>query len=171
MRPARPSTLRCLETAARRTVRGLASPGTGAQGMTFTRRRFAYLAGAAVAPLAASRIARAQAYPARPVRLVVGFPAGGAADITARLMGQWLSERLGQAFVIENRPGAGTNIGTEAVGKALPDGYTLLLGSAANTIKATLYERLNFNFIGDVAPVAGLIPRPLGMEGDPSGPA
>jgi tripartite-type tricarboxylate transporter receptor subunit TctC len=139
--------------------------------MTFTRRRFAYLAGAAVASLAAPRIARAQAYPARPVRLVVGFPAGGAADITARLMGQWLSERLGQAFVIENRPGAGTNIGTETVVKALPDGYTLLLVSAANTINATLYERLNFNFMRDVAPVAGLIRGPLVMEVHPSVPA
>ena len=124
-----------------------------------------------MASLAAPRIARAQAYPARPVRLVVGFPAGGAADITARLMGQWLSERLGQAFVIENRPGAGTNIGTETVVKALPDGYTLLLVSAANTINATLYERLNFNFMRDVAPVAGLIRGPLVMEVHPSVPA
>src|SRR6478672_7597621 len=125
--------------------------------MTITRRRFAILAGAAAAPLAAVRIARSQGYPVRPVRLIVGFPAGGAADITARLIGQWLSERLGQPVVVENRPGAGTNIGTEAVVKAAPDGYTLLLISAANTINATLYERLNFNFIRDIAPVAGLI--------------
>ena len=139
--------------------------------MKFTRRRFAYLAGAAVASLAAPRMARAQAYPARPMRLIVGFPAGGAADITARLMGQWLSDRLGQPIVIENRAGAGTNIGTEAVVKASPDGYTLLLISAANTINATLYERLNFNFIRDVAPVAGLIRGPLVMEVHPSVPA
>src|SRR6476659_5842176 len=139
--------------------------------MTITRRRFAILAGAAAAPLAAVRIARSQGYPARPVRLIVGFPAGGAADITARLIGQWLSERLGQPVVIENRPGAGTNIGTEAVVKAAPDGYTLLLISAANTINATLYERLNFNFIRDIAPVAGLIRGPLVMEVHPSVPA
>ena len=139
--------------------------------MTITRRRFSILAGAAAAPLAAVRIARAQGYPARPVRLVVGFPAGGAADITARLIGQWLSERIGQPVVIENRPGAGTNIGTEAVVKAAPDGYTLLLISAANTINATLYERLNFNFIRDIAPVAGLIRGPLVMEVHPSVPA
>jgi tripartite-type tricarboxylate transporter receptor subunit TctC len=139
--------------------------------MTITRRRFAILAGAAAAPLAAVRIARAQGYPARPVRLIVGFPAGGAADITARLIGQWMSERLGQPVVIENRPGAGTNIGTEAVVKAAPDGYTLLLISAANTINATLYERLNFNFIRDIAPVAGLIRGPLVMEVHPSVPA
>src|SRR6478735_6603192 len=139
--------------------------------MTITRRRFAILAGAAAAPLAAVRVARSQGYPARPVRLIVGFPAGGAADITARLIGQWLSERLGQPVVVENRPGAGTNIGTEAVVKAAPDGYTLLLISAANTINATLYERLNFNFIRDIAPVAGLIRGPLVMEVHPSVPA
>jgi tripartite-type tricarboxylate transporter receptor subunit TctC len=103
--------------------------------------------------------------------LIVGFPAGGAASITARLIGQWLSERLGQPVVVENRPGAGTNIGTEAVVKAAPDGYTLLLISAANTINATLYERLNFNFIRDIAPVAGLIRGPLVMEVHPSVPA
>src|SRR4030081_1701487 len=139
--------------------------------MKFTRRRFAYLAGAAVASLAAPRMARAQAYPARPMRLIVGFPAGGAADITPRLLGQWLSHRLGQPIVIENRAGAGTNIGTEAVVKASPDGYTLLLISAANTINATLYERLNFNFMRDVAPVAGLIRGPLVLEVHPSVPA
>ena len=105
------------------------------------------------------------------MRLIVGFPAGGAADITARLMGQWLSDRLGQPIVIENRAGAGTNIGTEAVVKASPDGYTLLLISAANTINATLYDRLNFNFIRDIAPVAGLIRGPLVMEVHPSVPA
>jgi tripartite-type tricarboxylate transporter receptor subunit TctC len=98
------------------------------------------------------------------VRIIVGFPPGGAADITARLIGKWLSERLGQPFVIENRPGAGTNIGTEAVAKAPADGYTLLLVSVANTVNATLYERLNFDFIRDIAPVAGLIRGPLVME-------
>ena len=108
--------------------------------MTFTRRRLAVLAAAAAALPAALRIASAQTYPARPVRLIVGFPAGGAADITARLIGQWLSESLGQQFVVENRPGAGTNIGTEAVVRAAPDGYTLLLVSVANTVNATLYE-------------------------------
>jgi tripartite-type tricarboxylate transporter receptor subunit TctC len=105
------------------------------------------------------------------VRIIVGFPPGGAADITARVMGQWLSERLGQPFVIENRPGAGTNIGTETVAKAPADGYTLLLISVANTVNATLYKRLNFDFIRDIAPVAGLIRGPLVMELHPSLPA
>ena len=139
--------------------------------MTFTRRRLAVLAAAATALPAALRIASAQTYPARPVRLIVGFPAGGAADITARLIGQWLSESLGQQFVVENRPGAGTNIGTEAVVRAAPDGYTLLLVSVANTVNATLYEKLNFNFSRDVAPVAGIIRGPLVMEVHPSVPA
>jgi len=127
------------------------------------------IAGAAALP-AFSRIARAETYPSRPVRLIVGFPPGGAADITARLMGQWLSERLGQQFVIENRPGAGTNIATEAVVRAPADGYTLLLVSMANTVNATLYERLNFDFVRDIAPVAGLIRGPLVMELNPSVP-
>ena len=135
------------------------------------RRRFLHQAAGAAALLAFSSIARAQTYPSRPVHLIVGFPPGGAADITARLMGQWLSERLGQPFVIENRPGAGTNIGTEAVARAPADGYTLLLVSVANTVNATLYERLNFNFIRDIAPVAGLIRGPLVMEIHPSVPA
>jgi tripartite-type tricarboxylate transporter receptor subunit TctC len=120
---------------------------------------------------ALSRAAGAQTYPARPVRIVVGFPAGGAADMTARLLGQWLTERLGQQFIIENRPGAGTNIGTEAVAKSPPDGYTLLLVSVANTVNATLYERLNFDFIRDIAAVAVLIRSPLVMEVNPSVPA
>jgi len=128
------------------------------------------IAGAAALP-AFSRIARAETYPSRPVRIIVGFPPGGAADITARLMGQWLSERLGQQFVIENRPGAGTNIATEAVVRAPADGYTLLLVSVANTVNATLYERLNFDFVRDIAPVAGLIRGPLVMELNPSVPA
>jgi tripartite-type tricarboxylate transporter receptor subunit TctC len=135
------------------------------------RRRFLHQAAGAAALLAFSGIARGQPYPSRPVHLIVGFPPGGAADITARLMGQWLSERLGQPFIIENRPGAGTNIGTEAVARAPADGYTLLLVSVANTVNATLYERLNFDFIRDIAPVAGLIRGPLVMEIHPSVPA
>jgi len=122
--------------------------------MKLPRRRFLHLAAGIAALPAGSRIARAQAYPTRPVRIIVGFAAGGPADILARLMGQWLSERLGQPFVIENRPGGGGNIGTEAVVKAPPDGYTLLLATTANTINATLYDKLNFNFISDIAPVA-----------------
>jgi tripartite-type tricarboxylate transporter receptor subunit TctC len=139
--------------------------------MNFPRRHFLHLAAGAAALPAVSRIARAQIYPARPVRIIVGFPPGGAADITARLLGQWLSERFGQQFVIENRPGAGTNIATEAVVRAPADGYTLLLVSMANTVNATLYERLNFDFVRDIAPVAGLIRGPLVMELNPSVPA
>ena len=120
--------------------------------MKLPRRQFLHLAAGAAALPAVSRIARAQAYPSRPVRIIVGFAAGGSADILARLMGQWLSERLGQPFVIENRPGAGSNIGTEAVVRAPPDGYTLLLASSANAIAATLYDRLNFDFTRDIAP-------------------
>src|SRR5712691_7282561 len=120
------------------------------------RRQFLHLAAGAAALAGVSRIASAQSYPARPVRLIVGFAPGGSADIVARLMGQWLTERLGQPFVIENRPGAGTNIATDAVVKSAPDGYTLLLVTAANAINATLYGKLNFNFIRDIAPVAAL---------------
>jgi tripartite-type tricarboxylate transporter receptor subunit TctC len=128
-------------------------------------------AASAAALFAAPRITQARNYPARPVRLIVGFPPDGAADITARLIGQWLSERLGQQFVVENRPGAGTNIATETVVRAAPDGYTLLLVSVANTVNATLYEKLGFNFIADIAPVAALIRGPLVMEVNPSVPA
>ncbi len=138
--------------------------------MSFPRRRFLHLAGAAIALPAVSRIASAQAYPTRPVRLIIGYPPGGSADITARLMGQWLSERLGQPFVIESRPGGGTNIATEAVVRAAPDGYTLLLVAPANAINATLYAKLNYNFLRDTAPVAGLIRFPNVMEVNPSVP-
>ena len=136
-----------------------------------SRRRFLRMSAGAAALAAASRTARAQTYPARPVRLIIGYPPGGSADITARLMGQWLSERLGQQFVIESRPGAGTNIATEAVVRAAPDGYTLLLVAPANAINATLYDKLNYNFIRDVAPVAGLIRFPNVMVVNPSVPA
>jgi tripartite-type tricarboxylate transporter receptor subunit TctC len=137
------------------------------QAMKLPRRHFLHLAGGAAALPALSRIARAQAYPSRPVRLIVGFPAGGATDITARLIGQWLSERLGQPFIIENRPGAGTNIATEAVVRAAPDGYTLLLAVTPNAINVTLYEKLNFNFIRDIAPVAGIVRAPNVMVVNP----
>jgi tripartite-type tricarboxylate transporter receptor subunit TctC len=125
--------------------------------------------GAAALP-ALPRIAWAQAYPSRPVRIVVPFAAGGATDIIARLIGQWLSERLGQQFVIENRPGAGSNIGTEVVVNAPSDGYTLLLVGASSAINATLYEKLNFNFLRDIIPVAGVISIPFVMVVNPSFP-
>jgi tripartite-type tricarboxylate transporter receptor subunit TctC len=139
--------------------------------MKLARRRFLHLAAGAAALPAASRFARAQTYPSKPVRLIVGYAAGGAADITARLLGQWLSERLGQPFVIESRPGAGTNVGTGAVVHASPDGYTLLLASAANAINATLYENLNFAFARDIAAVGGISSLPLVMAMHPSVPA
>jgi tripartite-type tricarboxylate transporter receptor subunit TctC len=135
------------------------------------RRRFLHLAAGAAAQPAISRIAWAQAYPSRPVRIVVGFAAGGGNDIAARLMGQWLSERLGQPFVIENRPGAGTNIATEAVARAPPDGYTLLLVGSTNAINATFYPKLNFNFIRDIAPVSSITRQPQAMLANPSFPA
>jgi tripartite-type tricarboxylate transporter receptor subunit TctC len=139
--------------------------------MKFSRRQFVTLAASAAALPAASRIAHAQAYPARPVRVVVPFAAGGTNDIIARLIAQWLSERLGQQFVIENRPGAGTNIGTEAVVRAPADGYTLLVVSTANAANATLYDKLNFNFVRDIAPVAGLVRVANVVEVHPSFPA
>jgi len=139
--------------------------------MKTVRRRFLQLAAGAAALPALARLARAQAYPARPVRLIVGFPAGGPTDITARLIAQWLSERFGQQFVVDNRPGAGSNIGTEAVVRAPADGHTLLLLGATNAINTTLYEKLNFDFLHDIAPVAGIIRVPLIMEVHPSVPA
>jgi tripartite-type tricarboxylate transporter receptor subunit TctC len=136
--------------------------------MKLPRRQFLQLtAGAAALPVV-SRIARAQAYPSRPVRIIVGFTAGGAFDITARLIGQWLSERLGQQFIIENRPGGGTNIATEGVVRSPADGYTLLLGGAVNAVNATLYEKLNFDFTRDIAPVAGVIRFPNVIDLHPS---
>jgi tripartite-type tricarboxylate transporter receptor subunit TctC len=139
--------------------------------MKIPRRRFLHLTVIAAALPAVSRIARAQTYPSRPVRIVVGFTAGGNFDIVARLMGQWLSEQLHQPFIVENRPGAGTNIATELVVRAPADGYTLLLGGATNAINATFYEKLNFNFIADIAPVAGVTRFPNVMQVTPSFPA
>jgi len=139
--------------------------------MKLPRRQFLHLAASAAALPGASGFAWAQTYPSRPVRIIVGFAAGGPNDILARLIGQWLSERLGQPFVIENRPGAGSNIATEAVVRAAPDGYTLLLVGTPNAINATLYDNLNFNFIRDIAPIAGLIRGALVMVVHPSVPA
>jgi tripartite-type tricarboxylate transporter receptor subunit TctC len=139
--------------------------------MKLPRRTFLHLAAGAAALPAMSRIARAQAYPTRPVRWVVGAAAGSSPDIIARLMGQWLSERLGQQIVIDNRPGAGTNIATQAVVTAPPDGYTLLFCSTAGAINATLYDKLNFNFTRDIAPVASIVRLPLVMVINPSFPA
>jgi tripartite-type tricarboxylate transporter receptor subunit TctC len=139
--------------------------------MDLVRRHFLHLLGAAIAAPVTSRAARAEAYPERPVRLIVGFAAGSSADIVARLMGQWLSERLGQQFVVENRPGAGTNIATEAVVRASADGYTLLMVLPSNAINVTLYDKLNFNFLRDIAPVAGICSSPFVMEVNPSVPA
>ena len=139
--------------------------------MNFLRRRFLYSAAAVATMPAMLRSVWAQAYPTRPVRIIVGFTPGGTTDIAARLIGQWLSERSGQQFVIENRPGAGSNIAAEAVVNAPADGYTLLLVGAPNAINATLYEKLNFNFIRDVAPVAGIIRTALVMQVNSSVPA
>lgn len=139
--------------------------------MTLLRRQFLQLAAGAAALPALSHVAKAQAYPARPVRIIVASAPGGATDILARLLGQWLSERLAQPFVIENRPGAAGNIGTEAVVKAPPDGYTLLLINAANAVNVTLYDKLNFNFIRDIAPIASIGREALVMVVHPSFPA
>jgi tripartite-type tricarboxylate transporter receptor subunit TctC len=136
--------------------------------MTLSRRRFQGLALGAVSLPIVSRLAWAQPYPSRPVRVLVGFAAGSGIDILARLMGQWLTERLGQPLVIENRPGAGTNIATEAVVRSAPDGHTLLMVTPANTINATLYDNLNFNFIRDIAPVASIARTPCVLVVNPS---
>src|SRR5947207_207743 len=139
--------------------------------MKLPRRTFLHLAaGAATLPVV-SRVAWAQNYPSRPVRIIVGFIAGGATDLLARLMGQWLSERLGQQFVVENRPGAAGNIATEAVARAAPDGYTLLMIDPQPAINVTLFDKLNFDFIRDIAPVAGIIRMPTVMVVNPSVPA
>jgi tripartite-type tricarboxylate transporter receptor subunit TctC len=131
--------------------------------MKLLRRQFLHLAAGAAAVPAVSRMAKAQAYPTKPVRIVVGFAAGGGTDILARLIGQSLSERLGQQFVVENRPGGNSNIATEAVVRAPPDGYTLLVVDSSPAINATLYGKLSFNFIRDIAPVAGIASIPLVM--------
>jgi tripartite-type tricarboxylate transporter receptor subunit TctC len=135
------------------------------------RRKFLYLAAGAAALPAAARIAAAQTYPARPVHLISSFAAGGPNDLLARLIGQWLSERLGQPFIIDNRPGAGGNIGAEVAAKASPDGYTLLMVAPANVVNVTLYDKLDFNFMRDIAPVGGLTRVPEVMEVNPSFPA
>src|SRR5258708_2228427 len=131
--------------------------------MKLPRRNFLHLAAGTAALPAVARFAWAQAYPSRPVRLIAPFAAGGTSDTVARLMGQWLSERLGQPFVIEDRPGAGSNIGTEAVVRASPDGYTLLMAGGYNAINATLYDKLNFNFIRDVTAGPGTVRVPSCM--------
>jgi tripartite-type tricarboxylate transporter receptor subunit TctC len=135
------------------------------------RRKFLFLAAGAAALPAVARIAAAQTYPARPVRLISSFAAGGPNDLLARLIGQWLSERLGQPFIIDNRPGAGGNIGAEVAAKAPPDGYTLLMVAPANVVNVTLYDKLDFNFMRDIAPVGGLTRVPEVMEVNPSFPA
>jgi tripartite-type tricarboxylate transporter receptor subunit TctC len=139
--------------------------------MTLDRRHFLRLAATAAALPAAPRVARAQSWPARTVRIVVGFTAGGSTDIGARLIGQWLQDRLGQPFVIENRPGAATNIATESVVRAPPDGYTLLMVGPSSAVNATLYDKLGFVFLRDVAPVAGLTRQPQVLLANPSVPA
>ncbi len=139
--------------------------------MNRSRRQFLHLAAGAATLPAVSRFAWAQSYPARPVRIIVGFAPGGPSDILARLMGQWLSERLSRPFIVENRPGASSNIGTEAVVKASPDGYTLLMVSTTNAINATLYDKLSFDFIRDIAPVAAITREPHALVVNPSVPA
>src|SRR6266700_8205328 len=139
--------------------------------MTLPRRRLLQFAAGAAASLTVSRVAAAQGYPGRPVRILVGFPAGGTTDIAARLVAQALSERLGQPFVIENRPGASTNIATEAAVRSPPDGYTLLAASTSNTVNSSLDLRLNFNFVRDIVMIAGMVRSPLVLEVHPSVPA
>src|SRR5262249_44076895 len=136
--------------------------------MKLPRRQFLHLAAGAAALPVVSRVACAQTYPSRPVRLIVPLAPAGASDITARLIGQWLSERLGQQFVIDNRPGGGGNVGTEAVVRAPADGYTLLLVGGFNAVNATFYDKLNYNFIRDIAPVASIIRTPFVMAVNPT---
>ena len=138
--------------------------------MKLPRRKFLFMVGSAAAFSSALRVARAQAYPARPVRIVVGYAPGGGQDILARLIGQWLSDRLGQTFIIENRPGSGANIATEVVARAPPDGYTLLTIGPAHAVNATLYDKLSFNFLRDIAPVASMTVNPCVLEVHPSVP-
>jgi tripartite-type tricarboxylate transporter receptor subunit TctC len=138
--------------------------------MKIPRRKFLHMVAGAGALSALPRPTRAQTYPMRPVRLISGFPAGGPNDIVARIMGRWLSERLGQPFVVENRPGAGSNIATEAVVRAAPDGYTLLLVNSPNAINATLYDNLNFVFLRDIVPIASIARTTLIMEVHPAVP-
>ncbi len=138
--------------------------------MKLHRRKLIGAAGAAIALPALSRLAFAQAYPSRPARIIVGYAAGGGTDITARLIAQWLSDRLGQQFVVENRPGAATNIATEAVARSAPDGYTLMLTTAANSINASYYDKLNFDFVKDMAPVGAIMRVPLVLVVNPSLP-
>jgi tripartite-type tricarboxylate transporter receptor subunit TctC len=152
--------------------RGFLTAGPITMLRSASRRQFLHLVpGASLTLLASASVARSQSYPSRPVRIIVGFPPGGAADMTARLVSRWLSDRLGQSFFVENRPGAGTNIGTEVVTRAPADGQTLLLVSLANAVNATLYDSLGFDFIRDIAPVVGLVRGPLVMGLNPSVPA
>jgi len=139
--------------------------------MKLPRRRFLHLGAGAAALPAVWRVAWAQTYPTRPVHIIAPFPPGGTTDTSARLIGHWLSERLGQPFIVENRPGGGSIVGTEAVVKATPDGYTLLIVSVVNAISATLYEKLNFDFIRDITPVAGILRVPNVIVVNPSFPA
>jgi tripartite-type tricarboxylate transporter receptor subunit TctC len=139
--------------------------------MKLPRRNFLHLAAGAASLPVLSRFARGQTYPSRPVHIIVPYAPAGTTDIAARVIGQWLSERLGQQFVVENRPGAGTNIGTEAVVRAPPDGYTLLMTDPSPTIRATLYDKLNFNFVRDIAPVIGVLRSPFAMVVNPAVPA
>jgi tripartite-type tricarboxylate transporter receptor subunit TctC len=139
--------------------------------MKLPRRSFLHLTAGAAALPAVSHFAWAQSYPSKPVRVIVPFAPAGNTDLIARLIGQWLNERLGQPFIVDDRPGAGTHIGTEAAVRAPADGYTLLIVAPPSAINATLYEKLNFNFIRDIAPVAGVIRAPFVMEINPSVPA
>jgi tripartite-type tricarboxylate transporter receptor subunit TctC len=139
--------------------------------MKLPRRKFLHLAAGVAALPAITQVSSAQSYPVRPVHLLAGFPPGGIVDLIARLIGQWLSERLGQQFVIENRPGAGSNIATELVARATPDGYTLLLVSSVNAWNTAIYDNLKFNFVRDIAPIASIIRTPAVMEVNPSVPA